>query len=114
MTSRGDIIRAGAALILFGSASGLNVDNRKMLTMGAQAQEYDGFGRHLSAAKFAGDGLIDLAVGIPQLANPGAVWVYYGSSTGPQTSPNEKWTADTPGVPGESGAYAKFGHGLAK
>ena len=82
--------------------------------MGAQAQEDDGFGRHLSAAKFGGDGLIDLAVGIPQLADPGAVWVYYGSPTGLQTLPNEKWTADTPGVPGESEGGAKFGHGLSK
>ena len=106
---------AGAIRIVFGSASGLGFNSHDiMLTMGAQAQEGDGFGRHLSAAKFGGDGFIDLAVGIPQLAAGGAVRVYYGSPTGPQASPNQKWTADTPGVPGETEPYARFGHGLSK
>jgi hypothetical protein len=111
----GSATHAGAVVVLYGSAgAGLTSANSQYRFMGNQVQQYDYFGRSLSAARFGGDSRADLAVGMPQLTGPGAVLVYFGSASGFGLMPNQHWTPDSPGVPGAASFGGKFGWGLSK
>jgi len=56
------------------------------------------------SADFNGDGFGDIAVGSPQASSAGRVHIYYGSSTGPATSPDRSLTS--PG--GNGGQFGVF------
>ena len=61
--------------------------------------------RPARVSDFNGDGIVDLAVGIPgedigHAKNSGAVSVLYGSGTGLTAARDQVWTQDSPGVPG--------------
>ena len=95
-------LRAGAVLVLYGSAAGLVEAGAQYLRQGAGGivgalEEDDFFGESLSTGDFDGDGFADLAIGVPgedvgAIGNAGAVNVVYGSSAGLSTAPGT--TAD--------------------
>ena len=67
---------------------------------------------------FDGDGLKDLAVGVPgedvgSVPDAGGVQVIYASSNGLTAAGNQFWTQDSPGIFGEAEAYDEFGDSLA-
>jgi hypothetical protein len=81
------------------------------------AELEDDFGGALAACDFNGDGLDDLAVGIPNedvggAADAGAVQIFYGSENGLGTF-GPFLTQATPGIPGEPELQDFFGFALA-
>jgi hypothetical protein len=118
----GDIPQAGAVNVLYGSAAGLTAARAQLWSQespGIQDSPEDfseTFGRALASADFDGDGLTDLAVGVPQektlgrLFCPGGqVHVIYGAATGLSSARNQIWNENRPGVPGECESAEGFG-----
>ncbi len=117
--------RAGAVLVLYGSAGGLGEAGAQFWRQGAGGvvgalEEDDFFGQSLGAGDFDGDGHADLAVGVPgedvgAIGNAGAVNVLYGSaaglSTAPGTTANSLWTQGDLGSSLDE-ASDEFGHAL--
>jgi FG-GAP repeat len=71
-----------------------------------------------SRADFNGDGVGDLAIGVPDedvgaIDNAGAVNVLYGSATGLSAAGDQFWTQDSTGVPGDAETGDLFGSSLA-
>ena len=67
---------------------------------------------------FNGDGVADLAVGVPGedvdgIQDAGAVNVLYGSATGITATGDQLFTQATPGVPGAAEAGDRFGSAVA-
>jgi hypothetical protein len=97
----GEDVWAGAVHILYGGPNGLTAVLDVLLNeddLGVSAGAYDGFGKALAAGDFDGDGRDDLAVGAPDRPfigitpdNVGAVYVLYGSDTGPSTTRRLFW-----------------------
>ena len=118
--------RAGAVLVLYGSAGGLIEAGAQYFRQGAGGivgalEEDDFFGEALATGDFDGDGFADLAIGVPgedvgAVTNAGAVNVVYGSaaglSTAPGTSANGIWTQGDLGS-SQDEASDEFGHALA-
>jgi FG-GAP repeat len=86
------------------------------------AEPGDWFGYTLSAGDFNGDGLADLAIGLPEGTGgrtlDGGVNVLYGSAGGLQATgsggPDDQlWGQDSPGVEGAAEAGDWFGYALA-
>ncbi|MCX5248377.1 FG-GAP repeat protein [Streptomyces sp. NBC_00201] len=74
----------------------------------------DRFGESLSAADITGDGIDDLAVGLPgrelgQDDDAGAVDILRGSRAGLTDEGAQSFTQDTAGVPGAAEAHDAFG-----
>lgn len=70
------------------------------------------------AGDFNGDGVADLAVGVPGedvagMVDAGAVNVLYGSATGLTASDDQLFTQDSPGVAGAAEAGDRFGSAVA-
>lgn len=72
-------------------------------------------------ADFNGDGLADLAVGVPNddvstpkglIGDAGSVHVFYGNGAGLSTDNDEVWTQQTAGVPGDPGVGDHFGKAI--
>jgi hypothetical protein len=109
---------AGAALVLYGRASGLSTtddlwtqDTRGI--KGAIAAN-ERFGQAVTIGDFDDDGAGDLAVGVPNEAlGTGSVNVVYGSATGLRAHGDERWSLDTRGIKGQGSAGAEFGATLA-
>jgi hypothetical protein len=88
----GTLYDAGAVAVLYGSSGGLTHDGNEFLhqdTLGVEdvAEWGDRFGAALSAGDFNGDGLDDLAIGVPGedmggASDAGAVNLLYGSASG--------------------------------
>ena len=81
----------------------------------------DHFGAALAAGRFNDDQFTDLAIGIPRetigssSVHGGAVYVIYGSATGPSPTagPGQRlFHQETPGIPGTSEALDDFGSTL--
>ncbi len=119
-------LRAGAVLVLYGSAAGLVEAGAQYLRQGAGGvvgalEEDDFFGESLATGDFDGDGFADLAIGVPgedvgAIGNAGAVNVIFGSpaglSTAPATTANAIWTQGDLGSSDDE-ASDEFGHALA-
>ncbi len=116
----------GAVVVLRGSASGLTADGSQLWNEGTPGvpgnpEKKDLFGWSLAAGDFDGDGADDLAIGAPgedpsRRSRPrgtGAVTVLYGSPEGLTTSRAERWTQDSPGVPGGARPNEAFGESLS-
>ena len=81
-------------------------------------EEGDGFGSALAAGDFDGNGVLDLAVGVPyeDLAagtSAGAVNVIYGIGGGLTEVGNQLWHQDSPGIAETAEANDYFGSSLA-
>ena len=72
----------------------------------------------IARGDFNGDGIGDLAVGVPfedvgNVIDAGAVNIIYGSATGLSASGNQFWTQDSPGVSDVAETGDRFGSTLA-
>ena len=113
----------GAVNILYGSPDGLTASGNQQWHQDSPGIEDDAhtgdlFGDALSSGDFNGDGMDDLAVGVPgeTIANTtsgGAVNVLYGSASGLSASGNQLWHQSSPGTPGAANAGDGFGSALA-
>ncbi len=121
----GSILHAGAVNVLYGTLfSGLTaVDNQiwsqESPGINGVAEQTDNFGR-VVAGDFDGNGVDDLAIGVPRETvgnvEAGAVNVLYGVSGAGLTSLNNQiWSQDSPGIDGiaESGDFVLCGIPLA-
>ena len=121
--------RAGAVNVIYGSLSRLSSVNNQLITqagvfegnlvtdiLGAP-EESDGFGSALAAGDFDGNGVADLAVGVPYEdvsgTDVGAVNVIYGISGGLTDAGNQLWHQDSPGIAETAEANDYFGSSLA-
>jgi hypothetical protein len=97
VTAPGTISNAGAAFLWYGSASGLGdagtVANADWAFYGDKAEGMMGWSAG-TAGDFNADGYDDLVIGAGQYSdaytNEGKAWVFYGSPSGPGSTPN--WT----------------------
>ncbi|HEY1486022.1 MAG TPA: FG-GAP repeat protein [Micromonosporaceae bacterium] len=114
---------SGEVGIAYGSASGLQqpaqwIDQSTASVPGV-AETDDGFGNTLAAGDFNGDGVADLAIGVPNesngsVAHGGSVTVVLGSKTQGLTGTGAQlWTQSTSGVPGTDEKGDNFGTDLA-
>jgi hypothetical protein len=101
---------AGEVDVIYGSASGLRMANEQQWTLDTggvpgSPRSGDQFGESLASADFDGDGLTDLAVGIPgkdigPVDNAGGVVILRGSPTGLTDVRSQIITQNTPGIAG--------------
>jgi hypothetical protein len=81
------------------------------------AETGEQFGRALAAGDFNGDGIDDLAVGVPADRifgiRPGTVGIHYGLPGGVQLVPEHYLVPDLQGVPGFRRDGSRFGQALA-
>ena len=112
----------GVVQIVFGSPAGLTPDGNLMWSqssLGGSTEWFDQFGSFLAAGDFNGDGVDDLAIGVPEeyfgsTPRVGQVHVVYGFDGGPpDPSTAEIWTQDTIFGAGSSEASEQFGAALA-
>ena len=92
-------------------------------TGGDDLGNWDAFGRTLAAGDFNGDGVSDLAVGVPKedftyggknLTNAGTVNIMYGiKNLGLSALNRQIWSQGSSGVIGMPEAWDAFGHSLA-
>lgn len=88
----GSASRAGAVVVLYGSATGVGSGHRKVISQNTSgvpgvAEKYDLFGAATATADFNGDGYTDLAVGTPgedvdDDTDGGTVVILWGSANG--------------------------------
>ena len=88
----GDNLDAGAVNVLYGSPLGLTGDdddfwNQDVAGIAGSAEPMDHFGASLAVGDFDGDGIDDLAIGVPgedvgSVQDAGMVQVLFGSGTG--------------------------------
>jgi len=118
----------GAVNVIYGSPGGLTERGNQLWSQATpgiadEPEEMDSFGSSLTAADFNGDGLDDLAVGVPwETLHPteldergfqGAAHVIFGSRAGLTSIGSQFWTQDSPGMPGVAGTWDFFGSALA-
>jgi hypothetical protein len=121
----------GSVNVIYGTANGLSpydtggtVVTNQLWSQGEDglqgtAEANSHFGASLAAGDFNGDGVDDLAVGVPggtagSVANAGGVHILLGSSVvGLTSSGNQIWNLESPDVAGAAAAGAGFGSSLA-
>jgi len=119
----------GAVNIIYGSSLGLHVNNVLFDQLWHQdkngvadsIQDFDNFGAALAAGDFNGDGIDDLAIGVPfedltATNGEGAVNVIYGSSSGLDVNNvlfDQFWTQDSVGIADTADAFDRFGNTLS-
>jgi hypothetical protein len=118
------ILAAGGVNVLYSSAvDGLtSIDDQfwhqDVSDVLETAEEGDKFGYVLASGDFDGNGLADLAIGVPKEAlgtttDGGAVHVLYGARGGLADSGNQLWTQDSNGIQGAAELNDSFGRALA-
>jgi hypothetical protein len=96
---------AGAVDILYGTPTGLTTVGAQRFTqasLGGTDQTGSGLGTVLATGDFNGNGMADLAMGLPGdtvngQANAGAVYIVNGSSSGLTTAGSQFWTQSSTG-----------------
>ncbi len=123
----GDVVsgkdEAGAVNVIYGGATGLTADGDQLWTQDSSgikgtAGTMDHFGQAVAVGDFDGDGLDDLAIGVPDddpstVPDAGVVNVIYGSASGLTSSGNQKWSQDSTGIKGTAQKKDAFGRALA-
>jgi hypothetical protein len=113
----------GAAEVIYGSASGLVASGSQVWSQDSagvpdSTEAQDDFGYSLAAGDFNGDGVADLALGVPfedvgSIRDGGAADVLPGSAAGLTSTKSQQWTQDSSGIAGSVQAYDSFGFSLA-
>lgn len=106
----------GAVTVLYGSASGLRGRDSRVFTLATPGvpgapKKFSFMGWSLAAGNYGHSLAFDLAVGSPDRYG-GAVMILYGSRDGLRVRGAQRWTQDSPGVPGTSEWRDRFGHAL--
>ena len=119
----GSVLDAGAVHVLYGTPGGLSASGNQLWTQDSSgvpdtAEAEDFFGRSLAWGDYNGDGVGDLAVGVPSedvgsVADAGAVHVLYGTRAGLSASGGQLWTQNTSGVPDAAEDSDAFGRSLS-
>lgn len=116
----GTLQGAGAINVLFGSASRLTSTGSQLFTQaslggGRTSGAFESFGQALAAGDLDGDGIDDLAIGVPfGNAETGSVHVLFGTAGGLTGGrPTVTFTQDSPGVGGGAEPFDQFGGALA-
>jgi disulfide bond formation protein DsbB len=114
---------AGAVAVIYGSGGGLTAGGNQIWHqdspgIGDAAEADDGFAFALAGGDFDGDGMDDLAVGVPfedlvGFEAVGVVHVLYGSGTGLTDVGHQIWHQDSPGMEDAAEALDAFGWALA-
>jgi hypothetical protein len=119
-----DLLAAGTANVLFGSSpAGLSGLGSQLISQDTgvvedTAEEGDRFGEHLTTGDYDGDGVVDLAVGVPDedlgdIVDAGVVDVVFGGPDGLPGARAQFVTQDTPGVPSTSEPFDRWGESVA-
>jgi hypothetical protein len=114
---------AGRVQLLRGGPGGLvtvgnrSIDQRGDAVPGAP-EAGDSFGAALAVGDFDGNGVDDLAIGVPDedledLQNAGAIYIAYGSPGGFDAMPISTLNPQSEGIPDEARPSEQFGHSLA-
>jgi hypothetical protein len=118
-------IRGGSVSVVYGASGGLGVPGNDYLTQnlgaGGTSDHWDRFGEALAIGDFDGDGLNDLAIGVPgetirQRTSAGAVNVVYGNRPNGldlETTRHQFLVQGENGVEGEAEKDDEFGYALA-
>lgn len=119
----GDVEGAGVVDIIFGSEDGLTATGARQFSQASAgvpgtANVSERFGAALASGDFSGDGIDDLAVGVPgdevgAVKFAGGVNILYGSADGPSGTGAQLWTQGTPGIGGTPSLADWFGFALA-
>jgi hypothetical protein len=119
----GEVDRAGAVNVLYGSGSGITASGDQYLpqnTSGIDESSEDGdeFGTALAAGDFDDDGHDDLAIGVPfesvsNILDAGGVNVLYGVDGGLSTSGDQFWSQSSTNIEGVADAGDQFGSALS-
>jgi plastocyanin len=115
---------AGAAGVLYGSATGLTATGDQFFTQdspgmaGDGAEAGDWFGRPVTPGDFNADGFDDLLIGsrredVGSISEAGSAHVLYGSPAGLTTTGSQFWTQDSPGIEEDPEEMDWFGHQAA-
>lgn len=117
---------AGRVFIRYGGRTGLVMLSQDTPGVPGKETVGDFFGWSVAAGDVNRDGRDDLVVGEPQDYEDtgygqGAVTVFYGGSGGPTGNGAQRWSKDTPGVPGvgspsegeDGDDWDRFGNGVA-
>jgi hypothetical protein len=120
---------AGAAAVLYGSATQLQADapddqlwSRDSTDVTATAEPFDKFGIALAVGDFDGDGFADLGIGVSRddvdsnsISDAGSVSVLYGSADGLQASApaDQFWSQNSDGVKAAAEKSDHFGDAVA-
>jgi FG-GAP repeat len=122
----GNMVQAGAASVIYGSATGLASGGNQLFTENSPGMAGDGaetgdlWARALAAADFNGDGFADLAIAagnedVGGVVDSGAVTVVYGSPAGLDTlaGPGSQWwNQDTPDIQDQPEFDDNFGRSV--
>ena len=119
----GEISRAGAVNVIYGSAAGLTTTGDQFWSQNSAgiedtAEAFDEFGTALTSGDFDGDGFADLAVGVSGegigevSGGAGAVNVIYGSAAGLTATGDQFWSQDSPGIEDAAEDQEGFGWSL--
>jgi hypothetical protein len=118
------VIGAGAANVLYGSASGLSSIGNQVWHQDSSgildtAEAFDAFAYALAVGDFNDDGSDDLAVGVafegigdPVITGAGAINVLYGSDSGLSATGDQFWNQDSTGIPDRAELNDFFGLSL--
>lgn len=117
----GSVVNGGKIAVYYGSATGIDVDTFQYITQNTfnildSSESGDLFGRSLAAGDFTGDGIDDLAVGVPgesidNLADAGMVQLFLGSVVSGLSTNDKIYSQET--LNGALEADDGFGHALA-
>ncbi len=112
---------AGAANVLYGTSRGLSAAGDQFWHQDRRgvedaAEDGDAFGRSLATADFDGDGVSDIAIGVPWediegVTDAGAVHILYGTQDGLSASRSQFWHKGQPGLGRLKSAWFGFALG---
>ncbi len=112
------IAKTGEAVVLYGGSAGLSIDSSQRWNQDSRrikdvAEKFDAFSYSMVAGDFDADGSADLVLGtIYEDDAAGVVQVIRGAARGLTGRHNQRWTQDSPGMPGEQHYGHFFGCGM--